>query len=69
MFAFKTFPSILALFQSVRLESGTDQYDRWKKPPHPSIFKVYFFNITNSYDVANDGATPIVEQVGPYVYR
>ncbi|WIA16356.1 hypothetical protein OEZ85_013054 [Tetradesmus obliquus] len=34
----------------------------------PAYFRVWLFNITNLHDV-RQGAKPILEQVGPYVYR
>lgn len=36
--------------------------------PQPLLFKVYFFNVTNTKDVLG-GALPQVREVGPYVYR
>lgn len=36
--------------------------------PQPLDFKVYLFNVTNPKDVLN-GAIPIVNEVGPYIYR
>ncbi|XP_050507509.1 sensory neuron membrane protein 1-like isoform X1 [Diabrotica virgifera virgifera] len=37
------------------------------KIPFPLNFKIYFFNVTNPMEVHN-GATPILQQVGPYYY-
>jgi lysosome membrane protein 2 len=53
--------------QNVRLDNGTEQWDRWVELPIPLDFKVYFFNVTNVEAVQN-GEQPIVEEVGPYVY-
>ena len=39
----------------------------WKDPPVTPILKIYFFNLTNSVEFLN-GAKPIVNKVGPYVY-
>lgn len=36
--------------------------------PQPLLFKVYLFNVTNSKEVLK-GAIPIVNEVGPYIYR
>lgn len=33
------------------------------------LFKVYLYNVTNGEDVANGTSTPIVEEIGPYVYE
>jgi len=38
------------------------------KLPQPLNFKVYIFNVTNP-DRIQQGAIPIVEEIGPYVYR
>ena len=31
--------------------------------------KFYLFNITNSEDVVNNQAKPILQQLGPYVFK
>lgn len=56
------------VFQNVRLENGTDQFDRWAKVPFPIDFKVYFFEITNP-DQFIAGEKAILNQVGPYIYE
>lgn len=54
--------------QQTALINGTEQYERWVHLPQPLHFKVYLFNVTNSEDVLK-GAMPIVNEVGPYIYR
>lgn len=54
--------------QQVVLEEGTEQYERWLNIPQALHFKVYFFNVTNPKETSN-GATPIVNEIGPYIYR
>jgi hypothetical protein len=42
----------------------------FKDPPdNPLIYSCYFWNITNPYEVRDNGAKPIMHQVGPYVYE
>lgn len=53
--------------QQTALVNGTEQYERWVNLPQPLNFKVYLFNVTNAEDVL-DGAMPIVNEIGPYVY-
>lgn len=36
--------------------------------PQPLEFKVFIFNVTNANDI-HKGATPIVKELGPYVYK
>ncbi|GAB0090239.1 uncharacterized protein DMENIID0001_049410 [Sergentomyia squamirostris] len=57
------------IIDNVVLKEGTEQFDRFMELPQPLLFKVYIFNITNSDEVINDGALPIVREVGPYIYR
>lgn len=50
------------------LVNGTEAYERWRKFPLAIQFKVYLFNVTNPEEVQN-GANPVVQEVGPYVYE
>ncbi|KAI4471423.1 scavenger receptor class b type-1 sr-b1 [Holotrichia oblita] len=52
-----------------RLENGTEQYNRWRELPFPLEFRIYVFNVTNPNEVLEKGATPIVHEVGPFVYH
>ncbi|XP_068142736.1 LOW QUALITY PROTEIN: sensory neuron membrane protein 2 [Drosophila tropicalis] len=54
--------------QSVIIADGSDQYKRFVNLPQPLNFKVYIFNVTNP-DMIQQGAIPIVEEIGPYVYK
>jgi len=58
----------LLSLQSVIIADGSEQYKRFVKLPQPLNFKVYIFNVTNP-DRIQQGAIPIVEEIGPYVYR
>jgi hypothetical protein len=55
-------------FQRVVLVKGTEAYESWRKLPVALYFNVYLFNVTNPEDVQN-GANPVVQEVGPYVYE
>lgn len=52
----------------MRLENNTDQFDRWVTLPFPLQFKIHAFNVVNPDEILN-GAVPIVEEVGPFVYK
>ena len=55
-------------FQGARYENGSDGYDNFVNSSSPTYTYFYMFNLTNPYEVLN-GSTPVVEEVGPYVYR
>lgn len=57
------------IFQNVRLKEGTEQFDRWENLPIDVFYKIRMFNVTNSHEVMYENAIPIVEEVGPYVYK
>ena len=61
--------ALVGFFQSVRYENGTDGYDNLVNPSSPTYTYFYFFNLTNAEEYEMTGATPIVEEIGPYVYR
>ena len=42
-------------------------FQAWFTPPIVPLLKVYVFNITNKDEVL-EGADPITEELGPYVY-
>nr|QKN21195.1 sensory neuron membrane protein [Zeugodacus cucurbitae] len=54
--------------ESVIIADGSEQYKRFVQLPQPLTFKVYIFNVTNAHKIQH-GALPIVEEIGPYVYR
>ncbi|XP_017843953.1 sensory neuron membrane protein 2 isoform X2 [Drosophila busckii] len=64
------FPSMIhkKVEQSVVIADGSEQYKRFVNLPQPLNFKVYIFNVTNP-DKIQHGAIPIVEEIGPYVYK
>lgn len=67
---FNVLPDIVEeeIAKSVRLEKGTEQYERWEKLPFALSFKVYLFNVENPDEVMV-GLNPVVRQVGPFAYK
>ncbi|XP_074604878.1 protein croquemort-like isoform X2 [Brevipalpus obovatus] len=65
-------PSIIQnqISESLPLLNSTDSrtFDKWEVIPLPIVTNFYIFNITNPEEVENDGQTPIVQELGPYVY-
>ena len=39
----------------------------WLKRPHQN-YNIYYFNITNPHEIQHEGATPNVEEIGPFAY-
>ena len=37
--------------------------------PLPIVTSIYFFNVTNAYDVQHNKAKPSLVELGPYVYH
>ncbi|KAM9331139.1 lysosome membrane protein 2 [Gastrophryne carolinensis] len=50
------------------LQNGTEVFNSWANPPPPIFMKFYFFNVTNPQEVLS-GEKPVVDEIGPYVYR
>ncbi|VEN39902.1 unnamed protein product [Callosobruchus maculatus] len=50
------------------LKKRNEVRDIYLKLPFPLDFKIYFFNVSNPEQVQN-GAIPIVKEVGPYCYN
>ncbi|XP_044258686.1 sensory neuron membrane protein 2-like [Tribolium madens] len=69
--AFKVFPDLLEseVNKAVRLEEGTEQYDRFVELPFPVEFKVYLFNVSNPQQVLDGSEKPKLTEVGPFVYK
>nr|QDD67779.1 sensory neuron membrane protein [Galeruca daurica] len=57
----------LAVKDQTSLRERNEIRGIYLKIPFPLNFKIYFFNVTNPMEVQN-GATPILQQVGPYYY-
>lgn len=59
---------VFLMFQGTVLKNGTETFEAWEDPPPPVYMQFYFFNVTNPLEVLQ-GATPLVEEKGPYTYR
>lgn len=57
------------LNKKLELTPSSEGYVFWHTMPVPILIKFYFWNVTNADDVISKKAKPILEQLGPYVYR
>lgn len=53
----------------VALKQGGQSYGWWSKPPVEPKIRVYVYNVTNADEFLNNGSKPILEELGPYVYK
>lgn len=69
-FGFLGFPKVIeyVIGKNIRLLPGTATRDMYLKLPFPLTFNIYLFNVTNPDDIQS-GKTPIVHEVGPYVFE
>ena len=58
-----------SFFQSMTLVDGTPAFDAWMESSYPTFISIYLFHLANPFDVENNGAKPIVQQKGPFVFR
>ncbi|NXC19677.1 SCRB1 protein, partial [Corythaeola cristata] len=54
--------------QNVRIDPSSMSFSMWKDIPVPFYMSVYFFEVLNPNEVLQ-GAKPVLNQRGPYVYR
>lgn len=59
---------ILGPFQQLPLRDGSKSLEKWSNVTVPIYFRVYIFDVTNTADVEERNAIPIVEQCGPYTF-
>lgn len=57
-----------AVNQQLVIKEGSTAYDIWKETPVPLSLRLHVFNLTNP-DEVQKGYKPILEEVGPYVWR
>uniref|UniRef100_T1GSP9 Sensory neuron membrane protein 2 n=1 Tax=Megaselia scalaris TaxID=36166 RepID=T1GSP9_MEGSC len=64
------FPTMISkkVVENAVIKNGTDQYQRFVNLPQPLQFNVYIFNLSNPMEVQR-GDLPIVNEIGPYVYK
>lgn len=56
------------IWQQIEIKEGSQSYDIWKDTPVPLSIKFYLYNLTNPDEFAK-GAVPVVDELGPYVYK
>jgi len=57
------------ILQFVTITQGSASYNMWQIPPVKPYVSIYPFNYTNINRVLKYGDTPIVQELGPFVYR
>nr|AMA98188.1 chemosensory protein [Blattella germanica] len=64
------FPALIRsqIIENLVLNEGAERREIWEKTPYPMDFKIYLFNVTNPFEVAQ-GDTPVLKEVGPYCYN
>jgi len=60
---------MFCVFQKLELVNNTQTYEYWKQIPAPLHMSVYLFNWTNPEATLQTGAVPILQQLGPYVFK
>ncbi|KAJ8959299.1 hypothetical protein NQ318_021985 [Aromia moschata] len=67
---FKAIPDYITdkIWEMKILKPNTEQWDIFMKVPFPFTFKVYIFDVQNPQDILQ-GATPVVKEKGPYIYK
>jgi len=52
---------------------GNDCYDAWQSNTDPDdpdwLWEMYYYNVTNMDGIMNNGETPLLNEVGPYVFQ
>lgn len=70
--------ALLTFVITPAIVKGIISYKMVMKPGHylrklhekiPFTFKFYLWNVTNPDEIANNGAKPILHDVGPYVFE
>ena len=59
----------ILLLKGLPLKEGSDSYKNWVSPPAPIFFQIWVQHVTNSYEVVQFGAKPVLVEKGPYTYR
>ncbi|CAG0887642.1 unnamed protein product [Darwinula stevensoni] len=57
------------IHRELAFRNGSESFENWRAPPVEPVNSVYFFNVTNGEAVMANGSMPILQEVGPYVYR
>lgn len=59
----------LIIDSQVVLRKGGQSFGWWSKPPVTPRIQVYVYNVTNADEFLNNGSKPILDELGPYVYK
>lgn len=59
----------LIIDSQVVLRPGGQSFGWWSKPPVEPKIRVYVYNVTNADEFLNNGSKPILDELGPYVYK
>lgn len=59
----------VCIFQRLELKNNTQTYKYWQQLPVPLNMSIYLFNWTNPEATIKNGDKPIVQQLGPYVFK
>jgi len=59
----------LIIDSQIALKEGNPSYEWWSKPPVEPKIRVYVYNVTNADEFLNNGSKPILDELGPYVYK
>lgn len=59
----------LVIDSQVALRQGGQSFGWWSKPPVEPKIQVYVYNVTNADEFLNNGSKPILEELGPYIYK
>ncbi|KAF5284247.1 hypothetical protein FQR65_LT00247 [Abscondita terminalis] len=59
----------LVINHQIVLKSGSQTFGWWAKPPVTPRISIYIYNVTNADEFLNNGSKPIVDEIGPYVYK
>jgi hypothetical protein len=55
--------------QKIVLRNGSETFEWWRLPPVEPRISVYVYNVTNAEEFLFEGKKPVLQELGPYVYR
>lgn len=67
---FVFFPRLVDMIinSEIVLKEESHTFKWWKKPPVNPVMRIYVYNVTNADEFLNNGAKPVLDELGPYVY-
>ncbi|XP_014612664.1 PREDICTED: scavenger receptor class B member 1 [Polistes canadensis] len=65
------FPKLIEVIvnKQIALKDGGRTFGWWKAPPVTPLLHIYIYNVTNADEFLNNGEKPILNELGPYVYK